>query len=68
MIVVDRFVDGISVDLAGAVAVDRNGNMFDEFTQPCLVIAGHGVPRGLAFGLRCHNGTIPTNPRRLLAR
>ncbi len=60
MIVVDRLVDGVSVDLASTVAVDRNRDVFDELTQPRLVIAGHGFPGGPAFGLRSHSETIPT--------
>ena len=60
MVVMDRFVDGVGVDLATAVAVDRNRNVVDELTQPLLVIAGHRVPGGMAFGLGSHNETIST--------
>ena len=59
MVVVDRFIDGVGVGLAAAVAVDRNRNVVDEFIQPPLVIVGHGFPGGLAFGLGTHNETIP---------
>ncbi len=62
MVVVDRFIDGVGIDLAAAVAVDRNRNVVDELTQPPLVIAGHGFPGGLAFGLGAHNETIPMTP------
>ncbi len=34
MVVVDRFIDGVGVGLAAAVAVDRNRNVVDEFIQP----------------------------------
>ena len=60
MIVVDDLVDGVSVDLAGTVAIDRTRDIFDELTQPRLVIAGYGFPGGPAFGLRSHSATIPT--------
>jgi hypothetical protein len=60
MIVVDRLVNGVGVDLAGTVTVDRDRDVFDEFTQPRLVIAVHGFPGGPALGLRSHSETIPT--------
>ena len=59
MIVVDRLVDGVGVDLAGAVAVDRGRNVFDELTQSRLVVGGYAFARGPAFGLRPDSGTIP---------
>jgi hypothetical protein len=52
VIVVDRLVDGVGVDLAGAVAVERGRNVFDELTQSRLMIGGYAFARGSAFGLR----------------
>lgn len=60
MVMVDRLVDGVGVDLASTVAVDQDRDVVDELTQPCLVIASHGFPGGPAFGLRSHSATIPT--------
>ena len=60
MVVVDRFVDGVGVGLAGAVAVDRHRNMFDEFTQLRFVIVGNRFPGSLALSLGSHNETVPT--------
>jgi hypothetical protein len=59
VIVVDRLVDGVGVDLAGAVAVDRGRNVFDELTQSPLMVGGYAFARGPAFGLRPHSETIP---------
>ena len=59
VIVVDRLVDGVGVDLAGAVAVERDRNVFDELGQLRLVVGGYAFTRGPAFSLRPHNGTIP---------
>jgi hypothetical protein len=41
VIVVDRLVDGVGVDLAGAVAVERGRNVFDELGQSRLVVGGY---------------------------
>ena len=59
VIVVDALVDGVGVDLAGAVAVERGRNVFDELGQLRLVVGGYAFTRGPAFGLRPHSGTIP---------
>jgi len=59
VIVVDRLVDGVGVDLAGAVTVDRSRNVLDELGQLRLVIGGYAFARCPAFGLRPHSGTIP---------
>ena len=58
VIVVDRLVDGVGVDLAGAVALERGRNVFDKRGQLRLV-GGYAIAHGPAFGLRPHSGTIP---------
>ena len=59
VIVAYRLVDGVDVDLAGVVAVERSRNVFDELGQSRLVVGGYAFTRGPAFGLRPHSGTIP---------
>jgi len=64
VIAVNGLVNGVGVDFAGAVAVDRRRDVFDEIGQSRLVIGGYPFARCPAFGLRPHGGTIPTWPRR----
>lgn len=59
VIVVDRLVEGVGVDLAGAVAVKRIRDVFEELGQSRLVVGGYAFTRGPAFGLRPHSETIP---------
>ncbi len=54
---VDRFIDGVGVGLAAAVAVDRNRNVVDEFIQLPLVIVGHDFPTAWRSAL------VPTTRR-----
>lgn len=53
MVVVDRFVDGVGVDLANAVAVDRHRNMFVS-SPSCAVIVGN------AFLAAWRSALVPT--------
>lgn len=54
LLLVDRLADCVPVDRTGAVAVDRTRDVFDEFGQARLVVAGHPFARRPAFGLRPH--------------
>ena len=62
MIVVDRLIDGVGIDLAGAVAVDRYRDVLDKMGQLRLVIPGYAFARCPAFGLSTHGETIPSSP------
>ena len=60
VIVVDRLIYGIGVDLAGAVAVDRSRDVAEQLGQLRLVVGAHTVPRGAPVGLGAHarDGTV----------
>ena len=59
-IVVDRFVNGVGVDLAGAVAIDRCRDVAEQFGQLRLMVSTHAFARGVPFGLGAHHqdGTV----------
>src|SRR5215471_2407854 len=59
VVVVDRLIHGIGVDLAGAVAVDRCPDVAEQFGQLRLVVAADPFPRGAPFSIRGHDGTVP---------
>jgi hypothetical protein len=48
------FVDGVSVVVASAEAIDRVGDAPDELAQPRLVVRGDQRPISLALTLRSH--------------
>jgi hypothetical protein len=66
VIVTDRLVDGVDVDLVGPVSIDGGRNVLDELSQSRLVICGYAFARGPAFSLRSHSETIAPPGRRLL--
>ncbi len=45
VVVVDRLIHGIGIDLAGAVAVDRCPNVVEQFCQPRLVVGADPFTR-----------------------
>jgi hypothetical protein len=45
VVVVDRLIHGIGVDLAGLVAVDRRQDVAEQFGQLCLVVDADPFPR-----------------------
>jgi hypothetical protein len=49
LIVVERLVNGVGVELADAVALERGRNVFDEFGESRLVIGGYAFARGLSL-------------------
>jgi hypothetical protein len=55
LIVVDHLVNGVGVDLAGAVALERGRNVFDELGQSRLVVGGYAFARP---------GVRPSSPQR----
>jgi hypothetical protein len=60
VVVVDRLIHGIDVDLAGAVAVDRCRDVAEQFGQLRLVVGAHAFARGVPFGPGAHDqdGTV----------
>ena len=60
MVVVDRLIRGIGVDLAGAVAVDLCPEVAEKFGQLRLVVGAHAFARGAPFGFGGHDrdGTV----------
>ena len=69
MVVVDRLIHGIGIDLAGAVAVDRCRNMGQQLGQLRLVVGAHAFACGAPFGTGAHDrdGTV-SQPDRARAR
>ena len=57
-------VDGVSVVLTGAEAIDRLGDPLDEFAQPRLVVRGDQRPISLALTLRSHLAIVPSRSDR----
>ena len=55
---VDRLIDSVSVDFAGAAAVDRCPGLAERFGQLRLVVGADPFTRGVSFGVRGHNGTV----------
>ena len=60
MIVVDRLVNGIGVDLADAVAVDSCPDVAEQPGQLQLMVGAHAFARDAPFGFRAHDqdGTV----------
>ena len=60
VIVMDRLIHGISVDLADAVAVDRGRDVAEQFGQLRLVVGAYAFARGAPFSLGAHDrdGTV----------
>src|ERR1700749_1598539 len=60
MVVVDRLIRGIGVDLAGAVAVDLRSDVAEKFGQLRFVVGAHAFARGtpLGFGGHDRDGTV----------
>jgi hypothetical protein len=69
VIVVDRLIHGIGVDLAGAIAVDRCRDMGQQLGQLRLVVGAHAFACGAPFGTGAHDrdGTV-SQPGRARAR
>jgi hypothetical protein len=59
VVVVDRPIHGVGVDLAGPVAVDRCPDVAEQFGQLRLVVGADPFMRGALFGFRSHDGTLP---------
>jgi hypothetical protein len=59
VVVVDRLIHGIGVDLAGAVTVDRCPDVAEQFGQLRLVVGADSFTRGAPFSIRGHDGTVP---------
>jgi hypothetical protein len=59
VVVVDRLIHGIGVDLAGAVTVDRCPDVAEQFGQLRLVVGADPFTRGAPFGILRHDGTVP---------
>ena len=66
VIVVDRLVDGVGLDFASAVALDRGRNYSMSSAQSRLVVGGYAFPRGPALDLRPYSRTKPPASRRLM--
>ena len=49
MVLVDRLVDAVHLDVASAVLVDHGGDAVDELGEACLVVGGNAVTRWLMF-------------------
>jgi hypothetical protein len=60
VVVVDRLIRGIGVDLAGAVAVDLYPDTAEKFSQLRFVVDAHAFARGAPLGLGGHDrdGTV----------
>src|SRR5207244_9090384 len=60
VVVVDRLIRGIGVDLAGAIAVDLCPDVAEESGQLRLVVGAHAFARGapLGFGGHDRDGTV----------
>jgi hypothetical protein len=50
VVVVNRLIHGKGVELAGAVAVDRRGDMGEQLGELCLVVGADPFARGVPFG------------------
>jgi len=59
VVVVDRLIHGIGVDLAGAVAVDRRRDVAEQLGQLHLMVGADPFARGAPFSVRGHDGTVP---------
>ena len=59
VVVVDRLIHGMGVDLVGAVAVDRCRDMGEQLGQLRVVVGPYAFARGAPFGLGAHIGTVP---------
>jgi hypothetical protein len=58
VVVLDRLIHGVGVDLAGAVAVDRCLDVAEQFGQLRLVVGADPFTRGAPFSFRAHDGTL----------
>jgi hypothetical protein len=60
VVVVDRLIYGMGVDLVGAVAVDRCRDMGEQLGQLRVVVGPYPFARGAPFGLGARNrdGTV----------
>ena len=60
VVVVDRLIRSIGVDLAGAVAVDLYPDVAEKFGQLRFVVGAHAFARGapLGFGGHDRDGTV----------
>ena len=59
VVVVDRLIHGVGVDLAGAVVVDRCPDVAEQFGQLRLVVGADPFLSGTPFGFRGHDETVP---------
>ena len=59
VVVVDRLIHGIGIDLAGAVSVDRCPDVAEQFGQLRFVVRAHPFTCGAPFGLGAHVRTLP---------
>jgi len=55
MVVVDRFVHGVSVDLAGAIAIHRHCDLGKQSGQLRLVVSAHPFAGGPPFSFGAHD-------------
>src|SRR4029077_15266393 len=58
VVVLDRLIHGVGVDLAGAVAVDRCLDVAEQFGQLRLVVGADPFTRGAPFSFRAHDGKL----------
>jgi len=66
VVVVDRLIDAVHVDLAAAVLVDHGANGIDELGQASLVVRGDPILRGLTLMLDTQTDNTIGEPLNLL--
>jgi hypothetical protein len=59
VVVVDRLIHGIGVDLPGAVAVGRCPDVAEQSGELRLVVGADPFLRGAPFGFGAHDATLP---------
>ena len=68
VVVMDRFVDGIAVDLTSAIAVQLFGDMLNEVGQSSFVVGSHEGARSPSICLGAHARHLTVATRRELVR
>src|SRR5579859_3607243 len=68
VVVVDRFIRGIGVDLAGAVAVDLCPDVAEQSGQLRFVVVAHAFARGAPLSLGGHDRDGTVRPDRAAGR
>jgi hypothetical protein len=58
VVVMNRLIYGVGVDLTGAIPIQRIGDMLDEVGQSRLVVGSYEGARSLSLCLAAHGGHV----------